>query len=425
MAEKLPREVRVLVAAGFLVSIGYGFVAPAIPLYARGFGISYFAASAVVSVFAVLRIAAAAPSGQVVSRLGERDSYVLGLLVITVSTGACAFTTAYWQLLLCRGISGVGSALFTVAGGTLLARTAPPGLRGRASGVYSTFFVMGGITGPLLGAGLIAVDLRTPFLVYSAALLLAAAVMRLAVPAGRGAVAGAGAAPAGTARFADTLRHPAYRAALVSNFANGWMVSGVRITLVPLFVVEGLGRGGAWASSSLAAFAAGNAVVLLGAGVWSDRRGRRPPVVLGLFLSGVGTAVMGLTGSFALFAAVSLVAGLGSGMLTPPLNAVVSDVLGSRGRGGPVLAGFQMASDLGGVVGPLIAGVLASTCSFTVAFAVTGAWALLSLLFWWRAPETLPVAPAPTPGHVGQAPTPTSTSTPTPSPALRSGTGPA
>ncbi|MET8544268.1 MFS transporter [Kitasatospora sp. NPDC004799] len=396
MAGKLPREVRALVAAGFMVSIGYGFVAPAIPLYARGFGISYFAASAVVSVFAVLRIASSAPAAQVVTRMGERDSYVLGLLVITVSTGACAFTTEYWQLLLCRGVSGIGSALFTVAGGTLLARTAPPDLRGRASGVYSTFFVLGGIGGPLLGAGLLAVDLRTPFLVYAAALLLAAVVMRVAVQGGRGAGTVTRGVPADTARFADALRHPAYRAALVSNFANGWMVSGVRITLVPLFVAEGLGQGGAWASTSLAAFAVGNAVVLLGAGVWSDRSGRRPPVMLGLFLSGAGTVVMGLTGSFALFVAASLAAGLGSGLLTPPLNAAVADVLGSRNRGGPVLAGFQMASDLGSVVGPLIAGALAGACSFAVAFAVTGAWALLSLPLWWRAPETRPASPVPT-----------------------------
>ncbi|MFC9327337.1 MFS transporter [Kitasatospora sp. NPDC057015] len=401
MAEGLPREVRALVAAGFLVSIGYGFVAPAIPLYARGFGISYVAASAVVSVFAVMRLLGAAPAGRVVNRLGERDSYVLGLLVITVSTGACAFAAQYWQLVLLRAVSGLGSALFTVAGGVLLARTAPPRLRGRASGVYSTFFVLGGISGPLLGGGLIAVDLRTPFLVYGAALLLAAVLMLAVVRRPQAPAPGVGAPAEQVAGFVETLRHPAYRAALAANFANGWMVAGVRISLVPLFVVDGLGRGGSWAGTSLAAFAAGNAVVLFGAGEWSDRRGRKPPVVLGLLLAGVSTGVMGLTEQFSVFAAVSFTAGLGSGMLTPPLNAAVADVLGARGRGGPVLAGFQMAADLGSVVGPLAAGALASGFSFAVAFAVTGLWALLSVPLWLRAPETLP--PADPPGPADQA----------------------
>ncbi|MET8059992.1 MFS transporter [Streptomyces microflavus] len=390
MGNKLPLEVRVLVAAGFTVSIGYGVVAPAIPLYAREFGISYVAASAVVSAFVVSRLIGSAPAGRVVDRLGERDSYVLGLMIVTVSTGACAFVSDYWQLVLLRAVSGIGSALFTVAGGVLLARAAPPHLRGRASGVYSTFFVLGGISGPLLGAGLIAVDLRTPFLVYGGALLLAALLMLVLVrrPAATAPTVGGAVEPA--AGFTDALRHPAYRAALVANFANGWMVSGIRLSLVPLFVVEGLGRGGSWASASLAAFAAGNAVVLLRAGVWSDRKGRRAPVVIGLLLSGAGTGVMGLADSFALFAAVSFVAGLGSGILTPPLNASVADVLGGRSRGGPVLAGFQMSADLGGVTGPLITGALVSGFSFGVAFAATGIWALLSVPLWLRAPETLP-----------------------------------
>ena len=34
------------------------------------------------------------------------------------------------------------------------------------------------------------------------------------------------------------LRHRAYRAALFSNFATGWAVFGLRIALVPLFVIE-------------------------------------------------------------------------------------------------------------------------------------------------------------------------------------------
>ncbi|MEU1122896.1 MFS transporter [Streptomyces sp. NPDC005899] len=408
MAEGLPREVRALVAAGFLVSVGYGFVAPAIPLYARGFGISYVAASAVVSVFAVMRLVGAAPAGRLVDRFGERDSYVLGLLLITISTGACAFADAYWQLLVLRAVSGLGSALFTVAGGVLLARTAPPRLRGRASGVYSTFFVMGGISGPLLGAGLIAVDLRTPFLVYGAALLLAAALMLAVLPRPKKAPPAAVGAVETATGFVGTLRHPAYRAALVSNFANGWAVTGVRVSLVPLFVVDGLGRDASWAGASLAAFAVGNAVVLLGAGVWSDRRGRKPPVILGLLLAGTCTGVMGLTDQFALFAALSLAAGLGSGMLTPPLNAAVADVLGARGRGGPVLAGFQMAADLGSVVGPLAAGALAGRFSFAVAFTVTGLWALLSVPLWMRAPETLPAAGSP--GAVDQPERSTSSS---------------
>ena len=91
-----------------------------------------------------------------------------------------------------------------------------------------------------------------------------------------------------------------------------------------------------------------------------------------------------------MFFAATVVAGLGAGLLSPPLQATVADVLGSRGRGGPVLATFQMAADIGGVLGPIVAGLLADHVSFTAAFAVTGALCLVAALVWLPARETLP-----------------------------------
>jgi MFS family permease len=106
--------------------------------------------------------------------------------------------------------------------------------------------------------------------------------------------------------------------------------------------------------------------------------------------------VLGFLTAPPLFLAASLIAGMGSGLVNPPMNAAVADVIGSRSRGGTVLAGFQMTADLGAIIGPVVAGALAETAGFPAAFAVTGAVALVALGFWLRAPETLPVAPTPT-----------------------------
>ncbi|WP_244302835.1 hypothetical protein [Leucobacter coleopterorum] len=56
---KLPFEVWALVAGGFAVALGYGIVAPAIPQFALEFGVSSFAASAIVSAFALMRLLSA------------------------------------------------------------------------------------------------------------------------------------------------------------------------------------------------------------------------------------------------------------------------------------------------------------------------------------------------------------------------------
>ena len=89
--EPLPREVWVLIAANVVVALGYGVVAPVLPQYARNFGVSISAATFVITAFALMRLCAAPPAGLLVQRLGERRVYVSGLLIVALSTGACAF----------------------------------------------------------------------------------------------------------------------------------------------------------------------------------------------------------------------------------------------------------------------------------------------------------------------------------------------
>jgi MFS family permease len=200
----------------------------------------------------------------------------------------------------------------------------------------------------------------------------------------------AGAAPVPPARFADAVREPAYRSALIGSFANGWAVFGVRVALVPLFVVEALDRPGSFAGIALAVFAAGSAAMLVLSGRVADRWGRRPPILVGLAVSAASTAVFGFVTDPVWFLVLSLIGGLGSGFLNPPLNAVVADVIGGRARGGTVLAGFQMAGDCGAILGPVLAGLLAEQVGFGAAFGLTGAVLAIGLLVWLRAPETLP-----------------------------------
>jgi MFS family permease len=324
-----------------------------------------------------------------VARVGELRTYVLGLGVVAASTGACAVAGQYWQLLVFRSLGGIGSTMFTVASVSMLVRFAPPAMRGRASGLWATGFLLGNVTGPLVGGGLVTFGLRAPFVVYAAMLLVAMTLTGLLLRGRLGA-------PVGSAEtlpelgFPTALAHPAYRAALGAAFANGWAVFGVRVALVPLFVVEVLGRAESWAGLALAVFAAGNAVTLVSAGRLADRRGRRPLILAGLAVSTVATALLGVVPTLALFLAVSLVAGMGSGLVNPPVNAAVADVVGTRVRGGTVLAAYQMASDIGTILGPLVAGAMAQLAGFGAAFGLTGLVTALALVLWLRAPETLP-----------------------------------
>jgi MFS family permease len=396
---RLPREVWVLVAVSFVIALGFGIVAPALPTFARSFDVSVTAASIVISAFAFMRLAFAPASGKLVSALGERPVFIWGIIVVGLSTGACAVAADYWQLLVLRSLGGVGSTMFTVSSVALLIRLTPPPLRGRSTSLWYSSFLLGSVSGPLFGGGLIAISLRAPFVVYAVALFAAATVawffLRRSTMFG---VAPAAELPALTVRQA--WDHPAYRAAMASSFATGWAVYGVRVALVPLFVVEVLHRAQSLAGVALSVFAAGTIGVLMFSGRLVDALGRRLPMLVGLTVTGGATIWLGFTSGVPEFLAVALLAGAGAGLITPAQGATVADVVGSQAKGGPVLAVAQMTSDVGAILGPIATGLLVDQLSYPAAFALTGSIAVLAAVVWLRTPETLPrqdLQPAPAP----------------------------
>jgi MFS family permease len=389
---KLPREVWLLVAANVVVALGYGVVAPVLPQYARHFGVSISAATFVITAFAVMRLVAAPPAGLLVQRLGERRVYISGLLIVALSTGACAFAATYWQLLLFRSLGGLGSAMFTVSSLGLMIRISPPDARGRVAGLFSSGFLVGSVCGPVLGSLTVGLGLSAPFVIYGAALLVAAAVVFFSLRHSAVAAPEVSTEPAVSLRM--VLRQRAYRAALFSNFATGWAAFGLRIALVPLFVVEALGRGPGFAGVALATFAVGNVSVVIPSGFLSDRIGRRKLLILGLTVSAASTILVGFTSSVPVFLAAAYVTGAATGIFISPQQAAVADIVGSKARGGTAVATFQMMADFGWIIGSLVVGQVAEHASFGTAFVVSGVVLLLAALAWTFAPETRGRPPA-------------------------------
>lgn len=377
-----------LVGAAFTIAIGFGLVAPALPQFARSFGVGVAAASFIVSAFALMRLIFAPLGGRLVQKLGERPVYLTGLIIVAISTGACAFAQSYWQLLILRSLGGIGSTMFTVSSLALVIRISPPLERGRVSGVYSTSFLIGSISGPLVGGALSFLGLRAPFVIYCVALLIASAIVYVALRDSPLAVPEA-ANGAAVMSFRQGLARPAYRAALWANFGNGAAVFGVRMALVPLIVVEVLKKDAGLAGVALTVFAAGNAAVLFLSGRWSDRLGRKPFLIAGTLICAVGTTGLGLAATFPWLLVASCIAGIGSGMFSPALQAAVADVIGPGVRGGPVLAGYQMSADLGTFLGPYLIGMLADQVSYGVALGVTGVILASASAVWLVVPETL------------------------------------
>jgi DHA1 family multidrug resistance protein-like MFS transporter len=398
---ELPREAAILSAVSFTVALGYGIVAPAIPAFARQFGVSVAAAASVISAFALMRVAGALPAGRLVDRFGARAVMAVGIAVVAVSSVLAGFSQSFVQLLVLRGVGGLGSAMFSVSAQALLLASVPAGLRGRASGLYGGGFLLGGISGPALGGIVAAWSLRAPFFLYGGLLLVPVAIAALFLggdPAAgglrsaraSGAGSADGAAPVrregGLAALSGALRSSAYRAAAAANLADGFAVLGVRGAIIPLFVRDSLHRSATWTGIGFLLFAALNGAALLPAGRVADTLGRRPVIVSGCAISAAGMVMLAVLPGLPAFLGALAVAGFGSGLLDVAPSAMIGDLL--DGRGGILVAFFQMAGDIGSVTGPIAAGFLVDSASYPAAFAlaaaVLGAAALLGLL----SPET-------------------------------------
>jgi MFS family permease len=374
----LPREVGVLAVIAFVVALGFGIVAPAIPLFARAFGVGTTAVGLAVSAFAFFRFVSAFSGGTLVERFGERVVLTAGLAVVAVTTGLAGLADNFPLFLALRAAGGVGSALFTVAALSLLLRVAPPSHRGRAAATWQGGFILGGIAGPAAGGLLAELSPRLPFFLYAGFLLVAGGVgltllrtAPLATDAGEAPVQSGPDLEAGPVALRAALRSRAYLAALVANFGVGWFLFGVRNSLVPLYVTEELGRTVAWAGAGLLAGSLAQALGLLRSGRLVDNWGRRPSLILGSAVATASVGILVLPPAIGAFLLSMAMFGLAASLLASAPAALVGDL--SAARGGRVVAVFQMSADLGAIAGPLVAGWLTDVASYQVAFAVTAA----------------------------------------------------
>ncbi|PZS35407.1 MAG: MFS transporter [Pseudonocardiales bacterium] len=389
----LPTEVRALIIVAFMVALGYGIVAPAIPLFARQFGVGKAAAGAVISAFALMRLLTAPFVGRLVNAFGERVMLATGIIVVAISSLLAGFAQEYWQLLVLRGIGGVGSIMFSVSAASILIRVTPSHLRGRAQGAWAGSFLIGMIAGPAVGT-VATFSLRAPFFLYAGTLVvagtLALSTLRHSKFFATKQVEREAPLPLQVA-----LRNRAYVAALAASFAGDWAVVGARSAIVPQFVTDRLELGAGWVYAAFLVVSIVSGALLLPFGRVADSRGRRPVILIGLVIGAVGFILLPTVPTVVgLLVAMALLGVAGAADSVAP-GALMGDVVG--GRGGTVVAVFQMSGDLGAVIGPVAAGWIADGFGYPATFLVSAAVSIAPLPLVARAPETLVPAPSPEP----------------------------
>ena len=172
---------RVLIWICALIAVnqlGFGSIVPAVPLYARSFGVPQSAIGLTIAVYGLARFLLNVPAGQLADRLGRRDTLAIGGLLTAAGNLLCALAPSYLAFLGARFVAGAGAALVLTAGQIVVADISTPARRGRMMAIYSGVFIFSVGVGPYPG-GLLAehYGLSAPFYAYA---VLGAAAAALA-----------------------------------------------------------------------------------------------------------------------------------------------------------------------------------------------------------------------------------------------------
>jgi MFS family permease len=313
------------------------------------------------------------PAGLAADNLPARRVTLAGLAGMTVASTLFAFTATYRAALVLRFLMGVAAAALYSSTVKQMLGTAPN--RGAAMGMLQSG----------AGAGTVAALFFMPlaaqwtgvsriFLAPAAATAAVLAAAALWLPP---AVARRAAAEPGLRQIADIARQRTFVYLSGSVFVALFSAYGITAWL-PTYLANDFGfartaAGGVVALINVVLLAASPA-----AGILSDRLGARTPVIL--------AGYAGLVTSFALLAGVRAVAGIvvstvlagaGLALTLPVLTTLTTDLFGIERAGIAVslnLAVGQVASTVSGV---LFGYVLDATRSFTLAWLLGLAVALL------------------------------------------------
>ncbi|WP_227357651.1 MFS transporter [Haladaptatus salinisoli] len=122
----------------------------------------------------------------------------------------------------------------------------------------------------------------------------------------------------------------------------------------------------------------------IGTGGLADRIGRRPPVIAGMFVAGIGVLGMTVVDGYLLWAVMAGISGVGMALLYPNLMTVPGDAAHPTWRASG-MGVYRMWRDSGYAVGAILIGLAMQFVNIEAAFYMTGVLMFVSggLVYLW------------------------------------------
>jgi EmrB/QacA subfamily drug resistance transporter len=163
----------------------------ALPALQRALGATVVDIQWVVNAYTLFLAALILLGGTLGDRFGRRRVFMTGVAIFTIASILCGLAQSTLQLIIARGVQGIGGALLTPGSLAIISASFPEEERGKAIGLWSAFSALTTAVGPVLGGWLIdTLSWRWVFFINVPFALVVLAVSARRVPESRDENAG-------------------------------------------------------------------------------------------------------------------------------------------------------------------------------------------------------------------------------------------
>ncbi|HEX6727960.1 MAG TPA: MFS transporter [Nitrospira sp.] len=389
------RSFVLICTVGIFCFISYNMVRmPALSLFAESLGASPERIGLIVSVSTLTGVLLKLPSGALSDIYGRRFLLRIGVVAFGLPPFLYPFITNVDALTALRFLHGFATAIFAPSALATVAELYRE-RRGAALGTYTACTQSGSLLGPFLGGYLIhAAGFDTAFVTAGVfgcigMVLFYSLHLDVSVPQRK---------EQGTAvvlskmwkGFAAVAKNTKVLITSMTDAAK-MIANGALMAFLPLYGVSaGLNPGEVGLLFTVQAFTSFFSKPIMGR--ISDRVGRQPLIVLGLFICAGTFVCIPHVSMFPVLLLLSAGFGFGEAVVSSSSSALVADSSEFKTLG----AGMGMQGtimDIGHASGPLLAGLLIANLSYPMAFAVIAGVQLMAAGVFWvtmKRMETLP-----------------------------------
>ncbi len=352
---------------------------PALPLLAQSIGADAAQVGLISAISPIPGILISSFAGAYSDKYGRKRVMFISLLIFATAPFTYLFVTEIWQLGVIRFYHGFATGMFMPVAMAAIADHYPAEVRGQALGTYSSFTMVGRFSAPFAGGALIYfANFGLLYIVCGVTAIIALALAFL-VRWDEPFTKGHASKPQGSmiAALKDVVKE---RGILLTSSMEGiqYFAMGAFEAFLPLYCLS-LGMNGLVIGAIMGVQVISMLLTKPFMGRFSDKRGRKPSIIVGLLAGSVVILLMPFSVDPIFLAVLSVLFGITVAMVTASTSALVCEIAGCSAHGSAIGV-LSSIMDIGHSLGPLITGMVVTLVSFQLGFGLAALLLLIGAL---------------------------------------------